>query len=132
MLSGQELTMRTIREILRLGLSSGLSMREIGLSLRVRHPTAKKYIEAVRAAGLEWPQVEATSDEALRQVVIKIETNSTDGIRCPLPDYMLVHPELKKPGVTLDLRNTQFVVENYLFTPEAERVFVFTTPAASL
>jgi transposase len=103
MLSGQELTMRTIREILRLGLTSGLSMREIGLSLRVSHPTVKKYIEAVRAAGLEWPQVEAMSDEALRQVVKRIEAHSAGEMRRPMPDYTLVHQELKKPGVTLDL-----------------------------
>jgi DNA-binding transcriptional regulator LsrR (DeoR family) len=53
MQSGQELTMRTIREVLRLGFSDTLSLRDIGRSLRVTHPTVQKYLQAARDAGLD-------------------------------------------------------------------------------
>jgi len=47
---GEESSMRTIREILRLGLSIGLSSRIIGLSLHVSHNTAQKYLKAADKA----------------------------------------------------------------------------------
>jgi Mn-dependent DtxR family transcriptional regulator len=50
----RELSMRTIRELLRLGLTSEVSTRDIGRSLRVSHPTVQKYLEAVWPASRRW------------------------------------------------------------------------------
>ena len=55
---GQELSMRNIREVLRLGMTCGSSAREIGRSLRITHPTAQKYLLAAKEAGLTWCRAE--------------------------------------------------------------------------
>jgi transposase len=100
MQSGQELTMRTIREVLRLGFSDTLSLRDIGRSLRVTHPTVQKYLQAARDAGLDWPMIAAMDDDALRKIIcVKPQREPQK----PLPDYAVVHQELKKPSVTIYL-----------------------------
>ena len=56
----RELSMRTIRELLRIALSNErISARNIGRSLRVSHPTVQKYVQAVREAGLDWEKIQA-------------------------------------------------------------------------
>lgn len=94
--------MRTIRELLRLALSSELGDRDIGRSLGVSHPTVKKYVEAIQSAGLDWAAIEQMDDTAL-QSIIKGSRGRKADINRPLPDYAYVHQELKKRGVTLYL-----------------------------
>jgi len=98
---GQELSMRNIREVLRLGMTCGSSAREIGRSLRITHPTAQKYLLAATAAGLTWDQVKAMDDESLSWMV-RSGAKDPEPSR-PLPDYALVHQELKKKSVTINL-----------------------------
>lgn len=100
MQSGQELTMRTIREVLRLGLSGSLSLRDIGRSLHITHPTVQKYLQAAQDADLDWPKITAMDDAALRKIICVKPVRKPQR---PLPDYVRVHQELKKPGVTIDL-----------------------------
>ena len=59
----RELSMRTIRELLRLALSGKISARDIGRSLRVSHPTVQKYVQAIQKAGLGLDQIEQMDDE---------------------------------------------------------------------
>jgi len=98
----RELSMRTIRELLRLALNNELSSRNIGRSLRVSHPTVKKYIEAIQSAGLDWASIEKMDDTALQSIIRGQRGRRTD-INRPLPDYAHVHQELKRRGVTLYL-----------------------------
>jgi transposase len=94
--------MRTIRELLRLALSSELGDRDIGRSLGVSHPTVKKYVEAIQSAGLDWAAIEQMDDTALQSIIKGARGRKAD-INRPLPDYSYVHQELKKRGVTLYL-----------------------------
>ncbi len=100
MQSGQELTMRTIREVLRLGLTGNLSLRDIACSLRVTHPTVQKYLYAAKSAELNWQQITAMDDEQLRKVIIPKQPAEPTR---PMPDCAYIHQELKKPGVTFAL-----------------------------
>lgn len=109
MQSGQELTMRTIREVLRLGLLGSLSLRDIGRSLRVTHPTVQKYLQTARDAGLDWPKIAAMDDDALRKVICVKPAREPER---PLPDYAIVHQELKKPGVTINLLWQEYKAAN--------------------
>ena len=102
MASKRELSMRTIRELLRLALSNDLSNRAIGSSLRISHPTVQKYVRSIKDAGLDWRAIEQMDDESLKKV-IKMSPGRRMDITRPLPDYEYVHQELKKPGVTLYL-----------------------------
>lgn len=92
--------MRNIREVLRLGLSCGISSREIGRSLRISHSSAQKYLRIAGEAGLDWVKITAMSDASLAQLVCGKPLRTT--IR-PMPDYAYVHQEMKKKGVTLYL-----------------------------
>ena len=94
--------MRTIRELLRLALNDEISDRDIGRSLHISHPTVKKYVQAIKEAGLDWAKIEQMDDAAL-QSIIKGARGRRMNINRPLPDYVYVHQELKKRGVTLYL-----------------------------
>jgi len=99
----RELSMRTIRELLRLALSNErISARNIGRSLRVSHPTVKKYVQAISEAGLDWEKIRQMDDEQLK-VVLKSSAGRRIDIDRPLPDFEYIHQELKKPGVTMYL-----------------------------
>jgi transposase len=95
--------MRTIRELLRLALSNErISARTIGRSLRVSHPTVKKYIQAINEAGLDWEKIQAMDDGELK-TVLKGAAGRRIDIDRPLPEFEYIHQELKKPGVTMYL-----------------------------
>jgi len=99
----RELSMRTIRELLRLALSNEkISARDIGRSLRVSHPTVQKYVQAVNEAGLDWEKIQAMDDTQLK-VVLKSSAGRRIDIDRPLPDFEYIHQELKKKSVTMYL-----------------------------
>ena len=100
---GEESSMRTIREILRLGLSIGLSSRIIGFSLHISHNTAQKYLRAADKANLKWEQINVMNDDDLYKLLrSQYIQSSTEPVR-PLPDFAYIHQELKKPNVTFEL-----------------------------
>ena len=59
----QRLSMRQVREVLRLKWAGGLSDRKIAHSLSVSRPTVAEYVRRAQAVGLSWP-LPATLDEA--------------------------------------------------------------------
>jgi len=94
--------MRQVREVLRLKWACGLSDRKIAHSLRVSRPTVAEYVRRAQAAGLSWPLPDALDDTALeRQLFATAAT--TPVARRPIPDWVTVHRELKRKGVTLVL-----------------------------
>lgn len=98
----QELSMRTIRELIRLALNNDLSARNIGRSLRISHPTVQKYLRIIRESGLDWQSVHQMDDQQLKRV-LKVKRGRQADIERPLPDFEYIHQELKKRGVTLYL-----------------------------
>ena len=59
------ITMRRIRETLRLHLQAGLSYSEIARALKVSKSVAGKYVSLARAAGVDWEVAQSLSDEEL-------------------------------------------------------------------
>lgn len=96
------LSMRKMREILRLGLQCRLGLREIARSCCITHPTARKYLEAARKAGLTYEQVELMDENELANL---LRNGSKAEIKAqrPMPDWAYIHEERKKKGVTLQL-----------------------------
>lgn len=99
---GRQVSMRKIREVLRLGMVCGLGLREIGRSCNLSHPTAKKYLTAIKEAGISWQEIEKLNDRQIYQLVRKVDLEKVKILR-PMPDYAYIHQELKKRSVTLDL-----------------------------
>src|SRR5665213_299069 len=107
----RELSMRTIRELLRLALSTEISARDIGRSLKVSHPTVQKYVQAVKEAGLDLTQIEQMDDTQLKKVLQSVRGRKQN-LEKPLPDYEYIHQELKKPGVTMYLLWQEYLGAN--------------------
>jgi transposase len=58
-------------------------------------------VQRARRAGLTWPLLEDLSDEALEQCLYPPPTIKDE--QRPLPNWVEIHRELKRPGVTLQL-----------------------------
>lgn len=98
----ERLSMRKLREFLRLHFEAKLSARAIARSIHVSPSTAQGYVSRIRAAGLTWPlPPELDSDEALTRALFADSTPPKDGR--PEPDWASVHLELKRKHVTKQL-----------------------------
>lgn len=98
----QELSMRKMREILRLGLYCRLGKREIARSCGISHPTVKKYLAAAKKVQLSYEQVLQMDDNALYSLLRCGRRGKPRDCR-PMPDWACIHQELKKKHVTLQL-----------------------------
>jgi len=101
-MSQERLTLRKIREILRLKEEAGLSNRAIARANKISNSTVGEYLRRAEAAGLHWPLPEGISDEEVMRKLFPEDAVVEEPER-PLPDWEAVHKELKKKGVTLKL-----------------------------
>jgi len=99
------LSMRKVREILRLGLNCQMGCREIARSCSISHSTVSEYLSRVKGDGLTYGEIEKMSDGELERLVKggrAGKAGKSNGRR-PQPDWGVIHQELKKSGVTLQL-----------------------------
>lgn len=98
----ERLTMRKIREIMRLYYEKELSQRAVAQVCRVSHSTVKAYLERAEAAGLSWPLPEELSEDALYQRLYpeKPKVVSPEKV---MPDWQQIRQELGRKHVTLRL-----------------------------
>lgn len=94
------LSMRQVREVLRLKWACGLSDRKIAHSLRVSRPTVAEYVRRAQTAGLTWPLPDTLDDATLERQLFATAVH-TPLARRPMPDWTVVHQELKRKRVTL-------------------------------
>jgi len=98
----ERLSMRKLREFLRLHFENKLSARAIGRSVKVSPSTAQVYLSRIRVAGLTWPlPPELDNDEALTRVMFTQGSVIKD--KRPEPNWVQLHLELKKKHVTRQL-----------------------------
>jgi transposase len=99
----ERLSMRHIREVLRLHYSVGMSQRAVARSLGLAQGTVSKYLNRTRRAGLAWPlPPELDDDVRLENRLYPLPSDLPSDER-PQPDWALVHRELRRPNVTLML-----------------------------
>ncbi|MEJ2147644.1 MAG: IS21 family transposase [Acidobacteriota bacterium] len=99
----RRLSMRRIREVLRLKFELGLENRQIARSCRISHSSVGNYLIRARRAGLSWPLPPDLDDEALRQRLFPPDEQPAETSR-PLPDFASIHQELRRhKHVTLQL-----------------------------
>ena len=95
------LSMRKIKEVLRLKWANNLSDRKIAQSCNISRPAVVQYIERATEAGLSWPLPDTLKDEELERLLFPgIRRPSTDRVS---PDWLKTHQELQKKNVTLFL-----------------------------
>jgi transposase len=95
------LSMRNVREILRLHFEGGLSRRQIARSCNVSHSTVVSYLKRATQAGLAWPLPLEMDDTALERLITSPPTPPP--ARRPLPDAAYLLQEMRKKHVTLAL-----------------------------
>ena len=99
---GERVSMRKIREVLRLRLGHRLPQRAIGQSLRLSQGAVSEYLKRARRAGLAWPLPDGLDDVRLEALLFPpVPDVPTE--RRPIPDWSAVHREMRRPNVTLAL-----------------------------
>ena len=99
---GERLSMRKIREVLRLRLGHGLPQRTVAQSLRLSQGAVSGYLSRARLAGLGWPLPDDVDDERLEALLYPPPPDVPVNQR-PAPDWATVHSELRRPNMTLAL-----------------------------
>src|SRR5437870_783533 len=98
------LSMRQIKEILRLKYQHQLSVRAIARSCGLSPSTVGDYLRRAKAAGLNWPLPEELSEaQLLEQLLGVTQAQSPNQAPRPLPEWPKVHQELRRPNVTVQL-----------------------------
>ncbi|SIT65487.1 MULTISPECIES: IS21 family transposase [Burkholderiaceae] len=95
------ITMRQIRNVLRLHLEAGLTYGQIGRALGVPKSTVGKIVVLARVAGIDWAEVQGLDDASLEARLYQPAVPRS--ARHLEPDFAYLHQELKRPGVTLQL-----------------------------
>lgn len=98
----ERLSMRKVREVLRLKHALGLSYREISEATGVGKTVVGEYIRRAEVIGITWPVPERIDDAELERRLFPIAGDGVAGQR-QLIGWPRLHEELKRRGVTLVL-----------------------------
>ena len=96
------LTMRKIKEILRLRWALELSERMIGASLKIAHSTVGEYLKRAERAGLDWAQVENMAESELKARLFPPKPSGST--KRSEPDWHQPVPPQLDPGACADVR----------------------------
>jgi transposase len=99
----QRLTMRRVRELLRLHYGMGASARAIARELGVSRSTVKDYLARATAAGLAWPLADELTDGVIEERLFAASGPKPGARRRAEPDWTALVREMKRPGVNLTL-----------------------------
>lgn len=103
----ERLSMRKVREILRLKWVGGYSHREVARSLGVSAGKVAETVSRARALEMTWEAVEGLGEDELERRLYGPRLGP--GVRRPPPDCSWVHTELRRPGVTLELLHLEYL-----------------------
>jgi transposase len=98
----QRLTMRRVRELLRLYYGTGASARAIARELGVSRSTVKEYLARAAEAGLTWPLADEVTDADLEERLFAASGATPGARRRAEPDWAARwFARMKRPGVNL-------------------------------
>jgi len=93
--------MRKIKEVLRLKFQAGMSHERIAAAVGVSKGAVTNYVQRALAVGLGWPLAPEHDDAAL-EALLYPHAPARSAVYAA-PDFALIHQELKRKGVTLQL-----------------------------
>ncbi|MCC6225958.1 MAG: IS21 family transposase [Microthrixaceae bacterium] len=99
-MAAERLSMRRLREILRLKFEAGLSQRAIAVSANVAQSTVSDYVSRARRAGVGWPLAPDVDDEAALERRLFPAAPVVGAAERSEPDWVWVHRELRRKHVT--------------------------------
>jgi transposase len=103
-MANTRLSMRKIKEVLRLVHDGHLNTQQVALSLNISRSTVKNYQERAHKAGLSWPLPDDLTEEALEEKLFPPLVSLQLPAKA-LPDFDYIYRELKahkKFNLTLD------------------------------
>jgi hypothetical protein len=115
-----------IRELLRLYCEASLSARQIALSLDVSHTVVNSYIKMFKESNFKYEYLLTLGDKEMLEKLSAIKYSSKSS-RFAMPDFGIVHKELSRKGVTLELLHEEYVLSNPHSPTTATQAFVTTT-----
>ena len=93
-MANRRLSVRKIKEILRLKYECGLSERQIALSCRLSRSTVADYVRKATAARVTWPEAAKLTDAELEDLLFPAEHIPSSVVRPP-PDCQYIYDELR-------------------------------------
>jgi hypothetical protein len=90
----KRLSMRKIKEVLRLKWDKDLSNRQIARACRIGRPTVKEYLRRAAEAGLAWPLPSGLDETALERQLFPPPPSLPTHAR-GVPNWSVVHQELR-------------------------------------
>jgi transposase len=102
-MSAKRITMRKIRDILRLRHAAGLSIRQIRASTKVSVGAIQKLLAKAEEEGLGWPLPPELDDDSRLACLFYPGADTRVSTRYQVPDWSALHQGLKRKGVTKQL-----------------------------
>ena len=99
----ERLSMRKIRDVLRLKFESGLSERVIGRAMSLSNGSVNSYLQRARMAGLGWPLPDGLDDAALERLLFPPAAAPDAAGARARPEWAALDKEMRRKGVTLAL-----------------------------
>src|SRR5215510_372757 len=108
-LPARRLSVRKIKEVLRLKFEVGLGLRQIARSCSIGLGTAHEYLERAEAAKITWPLGAEWDDDRLEAALFGGPPRSRPTV-LPMPDFAGLHRERQQhPHVTQQLLWEEFL-----------------------
>ena len=96
-MAGMRMSMRKIREVLRLTHELGLSVRQVREATGVGKTAVCEYVNRAKVIGITWPIPPEVGDAELERLLFT-PAGFHEGSTKSLPDCAKVHEELKRRG----------------------------------
>ena len=107
----ERLSMKKIRDVLRLTHALGLSRRKVGKATGIGRTAVTHYVQRAASAGLTWPLPDGLDDAELERRLYPAAMPA-DGAASSEPDWAVVHAEMKRRGVTMTLLWQEYRAEH--------------------
>ncbi len=101
-MAGRRLSMRKIKEVLRLKFQYGHSNKQIAQSCNIARSTVREYLDRAGKAGFSWPLDPSLDDALLEKTLFPPQPVLPLSPRT-MPPMEYLHQELRRKGVTLQL-----------------------------
>lgn len=108
----ERVSMRRVREILRYRFERGLGHKAISMRVGAAPSTVRETLRRAAAAGLSWPLGEEVGDAALEAALYQPAGTKTGHRRSPEPDWAVVHQEMKRKHVTLQIIWDEYIARH--------------------
>lgn len=102
-MSSKAITMRKIKEVLRLRFECHLSFNAIARALELSKGAVAKYAAIAQAAQLDWQSIEPLDEAQLAKRLLPRQAMVPGQNQFAPIDFVLINQEMKKKGLTLQL-----------------------------